>query len=552
MEERLRSQILRRLSDLGLTPPDEFLVEKPRDPAHGDWSTNVALALAKPLRRPPRAIAEELARGWEADPALPAEVSVAGPGFLNFRLQPDVYREALRELLRTPEAALRSDLGAGERVIVEFVSSNPTGPLHIGHGRNAAIGDAVAKLLDKAGWSVTREYYFNDAGQQMETLGRSLLARYIQLSKPEYPFPEDGYEGDYLVDIARRLREEHADELYDAHDPDAALAFMQRVAAQEMIESIRSDLALFDVRFDSWFNESRLYNEGKLDEALDRLRSRGAVYEREGAVWFRASDYGDTEDRVLIKSTGQPTYFLPDIAYHIDKHERGFARAVNVLGADHHGYVPRLQAAMRALDFDPEWLQCIVYQSVTLVEAGEAVRLSTRKARFVTLRELIEEVGADVARYFFLMRRAETHLNFDLDVARSESEENPVYYIQYGHARVASVFSKLREREEVEDLPQWLADAPLELLDHPREEELLRQLADFPGVAREAARAREPHRVAGFLERLAKDFHIWYHEVRILMDDEELARARLALARGVQLAIREGLGTLGISAPDAM
>ena len=555
MEDRLRALIRERLRRLGRPELGEILVERPRDPAHGDWSTNVALALAKTLRRPARAIAEELALGWEPDPELIEGVSVAGPGFLNFRLRAGFLTRELRELLRRPEAYLRSNAGAGRPVIVEFVSSNPTGPLHIGHGRNAALGDAIANLLEAAGWRVTREYYFNDAGRQMETLGRSLLARYVQLTQPEFPFPEGGYEGDYLVPIAQGLREEFGDALYDPREPEAAVGVMQKRAAELMIESIRRDLELFGVRFDGWFSESRLYEEGRLAAAIARLRERGAVYEREGAVWFRASEFGDAEDRVLVKSSGQPTYFLPDISYHMDKHGRGFAAAVNVWGADHHGYVPRLQAAMTALGYDPGWLQCIVYQAVTLFEGGEAVKLSTRKARFVTLRELVDEVGPDVARYFFLMRRADTHLNFDLDVARSESEENPVYYIQYAHARVASVFKKLRESAPGEvttaDLAA-LANARLERLEDPGEAEILKLLADFPGLVREAASAREPHRVAVFLERLAKEFHAWYHDVRILVEDAELTRARLGLARGVQLAVREGLGLLGIRAPEAM
>jgi arginyl-tRNA synthetase len=584
VDDRLRRRIEQRLSELGWPAPPEIVVERPRDPAHGDWSTSVALALAKSLRRPPRVVAEEFAAGWNPDPDLVAEVSVAGPGFVNFRLRPDFLNRSLRAILRGPDAYLRSDDGRGRPVNVEFVSSNPTGPLHIGHGRNAALGDAIANLLETTGWQVTREYYFNDAGRQMETLGRSLLARYVQLSDPSFPLPEDGYEGDYLIPIAEGLRERHGDTLYDPSVPDTAVAVMQRHATEVMIDSIREDLELFGVRFDTWFNESTLYQEGRLEAALEELRSRGAVYEREGAVWFRASAFGDTEDRVLIKSSGQPTYFLPDIAYHLDKRARGFQRAVDVLGADHHGYVPRMQAALAALGFEPGWLQCIVYQAVTLIEGGEAVKLSTRKARFVTLRELIEEVGPDVARYFFVMRRADTHLNFDLDVARSQSEENPVYYIQYAHARVASVFERLREAGgklarlaetapigSPDDLHAGLSDpppttvvpgepldvehleeAPLERLEHARETELLRILADFPALVRGAAEASEPHRVAALLERLAKEFHAWYHDVRILGQDAEVARARLALARGVQIAIRRGLGLLGIRAPDSM
>ena len=557
-QERLRDRIRERLDRLGWSAPDEILVERPRDPAHGDWSTNVALALARPLRRSPRDIADDLVRDWDADPELVAEVSVAGPGFVNFRLREDVFSGALRALLRDPRSFLRSSDGRGRRVIVEFVSSNPTGPLHVGHARNAALGDAVAHLLEAAGWSVTREYYFNDAGKQMETLGRSLLARYADLAGVKVPFPEGGYEGAYLVEIARGLHEEHGGSLVDPRDPDAALPEMQRRAAEVMVGSIRADLERFGVRFDRWFNESDLYASGRLEGALERLRARDAVYEHEGAVWFRASDWGDTEDRVLVKSTGQPTYFLPDIAYHIDKHDRGFDRAVNVWGADHHGYVPRLQAAMRALGYDPEWLHCIVYQAVTLVEGGEAVRQSTRRGVFVTLGELLDEVGADVARYVLLLRRADTHLAFDLAAAKAESEENPVYYVQYAHARVSSLCARaaesglLRGDGTLTRTAPAVAGAPLERLTEPGEQELLRLLADFPALVREAAAAREPHRVVAFLERLAHEFHGWYHDVRVLVEDDDLARARLALACGVGLAVREGLSLLGIRAPEAM
>ncbi|MFN2432207.1 MAG: arginine--tRNA ligase [Gemmatimonadota bacterium] len=555
MERRLRDVLRRRLEELGWDAPAEILVERPRDPAHGDWATNLALALARPLRRKPREIAEELVRGWDPDPALVSEVSVAGPGFVNFRVREDVHADALRRILLEPEAYLRSNEGAGRRVIVEFVSSNPTGPLHIGHGRNAALGDAVANLLESAGWGVTREYYYNDAGRQMETLGRSLLARYVQLSSPGSPFPEDGYEGEYLIELARGLRDDLGDGVVDPTRPEAALPILQVRATEAMTRSIEEDLALFGVRFDGWFRESRLYAEDRLEDALRRLRERAAVYEKDGAVWFRASAWGDPEDRVLVKSSGQPTYFLPDVAYHVDKHDRGFARAVNVWGADHHGYVPRMQAAMAALGYEPGWLHCIVYQAVTLLEHGQPVKISTRKARFVTLRELIEEVGADVTRYFLLMRRADTHLNFDMDVARAQSDENPVYYVQYAHARAASVFARLGERTGANGdppEPRELAEAELGRLSHPREAELLRLLTDFPALVREAAAALEPHRVAAFLERLAKEFHAWYHEVRILGEEPELSRARLALARGVQVAVRRGLALLGISAPESM
>jgi arginyl-tRNA synthetase len=551
MEDRLRERIAERLGRLGWPVPAEITVERPRDPTHGDWSTSVALALAKSLRRPPRALAEELAADWNPEPDLIAAVEVAGAGFVNFRLRPDFLARSLRAILRDPEGYLRSDDGRGRPVNVEFVSSNPTGPLHIGHGRNAALGDAIANLLEATGWSVTREYYFNDAGRQMETLGRSLLARYVQLTDPAFPLPEGAYEGDYLIPIAEELRDRHGGALYDPAAPEAGVAVMQQRATEVMIDSIRQDLARFGIEFDVWFNESSLYREGRLEQALGELRARGAVYEHEGAVWFRASAYGDSEDRVLIKSSGQPTYFLPDIAYHLDKRARGFARAVDVWGADHHGYVPRMQAALAALGYEPGWLQCIVYQAVTLFESGEAVKLSTRKARFVTLRELVDEVGADVARYFFLMRKADTHLNFDLDVARAQSEENPVYYVQYAHARVASVFQRLQETDGAPATVR-LEEARLERLDLLREIELLRMLADFPALVRGAAEAREPHRVTAFLERLAKEFHAWYHDVRILVEDAELTAARLALARGVQVAIRRGLSLLGIRAPDSM
>jgi arginyl-tRNA synthetase len=546
--EELRSRLVALCAERGW-PAGEVAVERPNDRSRGDWASPVALALARPLGRSPREIAAEFSAALSLDPERWEATEVAGPGFLNFRLARPYLQDGVRRILADPSGFLRSNRLTGRKVDVEFVSSNPTGPLHVGHARNAALGDGIASLLASQGAEVTREYYFNDAGRQMDILGASVHARYRQLSDPDFPFPEEGYQGEYIADLARELAVAREDALHDV-PLEECLAEFRAFAGERISAGIRADLERFRVTFDVWFNESTLYRDGRMEKTLEELRAIGAAYEKDGATWLRTTDYGDTEDRVLVKSTGLPTYLLPDLAYHRDKHERGFDQAIDVWGADHHSYAVRMQAGLRALGYPPDWLRTVIYQQISLIEDGEEVRLSTRRNRMVTLRELLDDVGVDVTRWFLLMRKGDTHMTFDLDLARRQSDENPVYYVQYAHARIAGVF----ERNERPDLDPALAGIPESLhpLDAERELELLRGLDDLPDVVADAADALEPHRLTDALEDLARRFHLWYHEHRILVEDEPLARARLALALATQNALREGLSLLGVSAPESM
>jgi arginyl-tRNA synthetase len=546
--EELRSRLVALCSERGW-PAGEIGVERPNDRSRGDWASPVALALARPLGRNPREIAAELCAALTLDPGRWEAPEVAGPGFLNFRLARPYLQDGVRRILTDAAGYLRSDRLAGRSIDVEFVSSNPTGPLHVGHARNAALGDGIAALLASQSAEVTREYYFNDAGRQMDILGASVHARYRQLRDPGFPFPEEGYQGEYISELAAEFAAERGDGLHDV-PLETSLPEFRAFAGDRISAGIRADLERFRVTFDVWFNESTLYRDGRMDRTLDELRAIGAAYEEDGATWLRTTDYGDTEDRVLVKSTGLPTYLLPDLAYHRDKHERGFDQAIDVWGADHHSYAVRMQAGLRALGYPPDWLRTVIYQQISLIEDGEEVRLSTRRNRMVTLRELLDDVGVDVTRWFLLMRKGDTHMTFDLDLARRQSDENPVYYVQYAHARIAGVF----ERNERPDLDPAQAGVPESLrpLEAERELELLRALDDLPDVVADAADALEPHRLTDALEVLARRFHLWYHEHRILVEDESLARARLALARATQSALREGLTLLGVSAPESM
>jgi arginyl-tRNA synthetase len=546
--EEFRATIRARLDELGW-PSEEIVVERPGDPEHGDWSSPIALALARPLKRSPREIAAELVDGLRLDPSRFRDVLVAGPGFINVRLAPRYLQGVVREILARSESYGGSDRLKGQQINVEFVSSNPTGPLHIGHARNAALGDAIASLLESQGASVTREYYFNDAGRQMDMLGASVHARYQQLEDPSFPFPEGGYRGEYIRDLAEAMRDEIGDRWLKKPIEECGSEFRE-FAGKHMNEAIRADLARFRVKFEVWFNESTLYSNDRLAATIADLRNAGAVYEDAGATWFRASEFGDAKDRVLVRRTGQPTYLLPDIAYHRDKHERGFDTAIDVWGADHHDYAVRMRAALSALGYPSDWLRPVIYQQISLLEDGQEVRLSTRSDRIVLLGDLIDDIGVDVTRYFLVMRKGDTHMVLDLDLARRQTEENPVYYVQYAHARISSVFERLEE-------PTWDPEASgmpetLDLLTAPTEIDLLRILDDYPDVIADAADALEPHRVTDYLESLARRFHLWYHGEHILVDNEPLARARLALARATQYVLRQGLGQLGVTAPKSM
>ena len=542
-------------------------IERPANPEHGDYASNIALQLSKRLRRNPRQIAEEIAKA--SAPALAATglfepLTVAGAGFLNIRVKPEAKLEVIRQVLEQGKDYGRVKTEKEESIQIEFVSANPTGPLHVGHGRGAAYGDSLAKLLEFAGARVTREFYVNDAGRQMDILALSVWLRYLQMRNMDVPFPEEGYRGDYVRDIAARLANENlagkADFSGVLPDADAEIDRLidlakttlgdgwkrvHRFALEAMLADQREDLAAFRVSFDHWSSEQALHDKGLIDKALRLLQARGHLFEQGGALWFRSSAFGDEKDRVVRRENGQYTYFASDIAYHLDKFERGFDRVIDVWGADHHGYVPRVKGALEAFGLDPGRLEIALVQFAVLYRNGEKVAMGKRSGEFVTLRELREEVGNDAARFFYVLRKSDQHLDFDLDLAKSESSDNPVYYVQYAHARVCSVFAQI----ERWDFPKNLS---LEPLKSDRELLLAQRLAEFPELILTAARERAPHSLAFYLRELAAEFHSYYNAERILVDDETLRSARLALSAAVRQTLANGLSLLGVSAPEKM
>jgi arginyl-tRNA synthetase len=569
MEAYLTDQIRAALALLP-DPPEGFDAaavavefQTPARPEHGDLATNVALQLARPLRRAPRQVAEQLAERLALDPARVAAVEIAGPGFLNLRFADAYLAAGLADLLAAGDAYGRSKDGAGQTAIVEFVSANPTGPLTVGHGRNAVLGDTLATLLDWTGYAVTREYYFNDAGRQMRVLGQSVRARYEALLDPAAPtktlddgtvvpasFPDGGYQGGYIIDIAQALVDAHGPALLDAPDETP----FKEAAQTAIFAEIDGTLRRMGVRMDSHFNEHTLYTSDAVWDAVRGLTERGLAYEKDGATWFRADpDAPDGRDVVLVKSTGEPTYRLPDIAYHLDKLSRpvdgraGFDLVLDVFGADHIDTYPDVVRGVRALGGPAERIDVVVYQFVTLVRSGLPVKMSTRKANYVTLDDLMDEVGEDVTRFFFLMRSPNTHLEFDLDLAREASEKNPVFYLQYAHARIASIIRKAAEAGLAHS-----PATPLAGLTHETEQALIKTLLLFPEEVRAAAAQRAPHRVATYLRDAATAFNQFYRDCRILGEAPEVGAARLALAEGTRLVLANGLTLLGVDAPDRM
>jgi len=521
-------------------------LERPRDAAHGDVATNLALTLAKALKQKPRAVAERLVAALELPQGLVRQIAVAGPGFINFFLAEAQLASVIAAVLAAGERYGRGDVAAGKPVNVEFVSANPTGPLHVGHGRQAALGDAIAALLEWTGWRVTREFYYNDGGVQIVNLARSVQARIGELRGQEATLPEGGYHGEYIREIAERYLAGHPE------DPEGTdLDAVRRFAVQQLREEQDRDLQALGVEFDVYFLESSLYATSKVEHTLRRLVAAGHTYEQDGALWLKTTDFGDDKDRVMRKRAekgGEYTYFLPDVAYHVDKWERGFSRAINVQGADHHSTVTRVRIGLQALDMGiptgyPEY---VLHQMVTVMKGGEEMRLSKRAGSYLTLRELVDEVGRDAVRYFFLMRRGDSHLVFDVDLAKSQTEENPVFYVQMAHARMSGIF-RVAGRAPDAVQPQG---ADVTRLDEPEELELMKELAEFPAIVAGAAQALEPHRLTGYLETLARLAHAWYHKYRVLGEPEEAAR--LVLAAAVRQVLGNGLRLLGISAPDRM
>ena len=552
MQSHLRDLLTRAIEKVSkggeLTLPElpPLLLEAPKQREFGDLATNVAMLWAKSAKKPPRMIAETILRNLEDPESILARAEIAGPGFLNFTFAPKFYFQRLREIAAGAHA--RIDLGHGEKVQVEFASVNPTGPLHVGHGRVAVIGDVLARLHQATGFQVEREYYVNDAGNQMENLALSIEARYRELFGETAPLPEGGYPGDYVKDVAAAIRREQGDK-YLRQDREAARVFFREYGGRALLDTIRDQLRGFGIVFDTFFSEKAMRERGEVAQAMEEMRARGLLYSQDGAEWYRSTQFGDDKDRTVIKSDGELTYFASDIAYHRNKFARNYRRLINVWGADHHGYVPRLKAAMQGLGYDPEILRVVLVQMVQLSRGGEPVRMGKRTGEFVSLEEVIEEVGSDAARFFFLMRKADSHLDFDLDLAKKQSSENPVFYVQYAHARVASILEQARKSGAATGEPRTAA---LERLDLAEEIELIRKMIQFNDVLEDSVRELEPHRLVFHLLDLAGEFHRYYNRHRVISDDIELTGARLLLVENVQKTVRRGLEILGIDAPMKM
>ena len=538
---------LQRVAAAGVLPPDavpEPSFERPRSREHGDWATNVALAAAKGHGKP-RDIAQAIVDALEPSD-LVAAVEVAGPGFLNFRLSPAWLHDVVRRAA-LGEGFGRSDEGAGVRVNVEFVSANPTGPVNVVSGRHAAVGDTIAALLEATGHEVTREYYFNDAGRQMLLFGASVAARYLQQLGREAELPEDGYKGEHVSSIAREIAAEVGDSLVDLERSELDQRVLD-LAWPRILEGVKESLARFGTRFDVWFSESTLHEKGEVTAAIDILCGKGLVEEREGALWFLSSRFGDDKDRVVIRSNGEPTYFAADLGYLVDKFNRGFDRLIYLWGADHHGTVPRFMAAVEALGFERSAVEVPLMQIVSLTRGGEAVKASKREGIYVALDELVDEVGVDAARYTFLTRSIDAPLEFDIDAVKKQAPENPVYYVQYAHARICSILRKAAS----EGVEPDVATAPLGRLQHPSEDELMRKLVSYEETIPDAARLRAPQRVTRYIEELASTFSAFYRDCKVVTENAELTAARLALCVATRAVVADGLGLLGVGAPERM
>ena len=579
----LLAQAVSRLKATDKIPQDtpvDILIERTRDQKHGDFASNLAMTLTKAARCKPRDLAELLIAELP-DSDLVDKVEIAGPGFINFYLGKAAYYATVNDILQQADKYGRSDLGQGKMVQVEFVSANPTGPLHVGHGRGAAYGATVADLLEAVGYKVHREYYVNDAGRQMDILAASVYLRYLDLCGEKINFPSNGYKGDYVWDIGASLHRKHADALrhpitsvfenVPADEPDGGdkethidgvIARIKTLLGDtpyrevfdaglnKILDNIRQDLKEFGVVYDEWFSERTLTETNAVQQAIDRLKASDKLYEKKGAWWFRSTDYGDEKDRVVVRDNGQTTYFASDIAYHMNKLERGYERVIDIWGADHHGYVPRVKAALQALGDDADKLDVLLVQFAILYRGGERMQMSTRSGEFVTLRELRNEVGNDAARFFYVMRKCEQHMDFDLDLAKSQSNDNPVYYIQYAHARVASVYRQLDEKSLQWDQAEGAAN--LKLLGEPHEQALMVNLSRYPEILTTAAINHEPHQIAHYLRDLANDFHTYYNAHQFLVEEPELRNARLNLIKATQQVLANGLNLLGVSAPDSM
>lgn len=557
----------------------DIQIEHTKDRSHGDFATNIAMLLAKPAKRSPRDIANDIVNHLPADDMV-EKVEIAGPGFINFYLSSKAFYQPVTAIHQHGGDYARSTLGAGKKVCLEFVSANPTGPLHVGHGRGAAYGACLANILDMIGYEVLREYYVNDAGRQMDILAASVWWRYLQAFDLDLVFPDNGYKGDYIIDIANGLREQYSDkflknlseitqdlpadesaggdkEVYIDAIIDRAKSLLEadyqiihQAALDDILADIKADLNEFGVEMDSWFYESQLVKDNMLSESIEQLKKSNHVYVKDGATWFNSASLGDEKDRVLVRANGQTTYFASDVAYHMNKFARGYDQLIDVLGADHHGYVARIKAVIQALGGDPKNFSVQLVQFAILYRGEERVQMSTRSGSFVTLRELREEVGNDAARFFYVMRKVEQHMDFDLNLAKSQSHDNPVYYIQYAHARISSILRQLDEKKMAFD--QTLGLASLSQLTESQELTLVTDLARYPQIIETAGMNREPHHIAHFLRDIANNFHSYYNAQQILVEDVSLRNARLTLITAVQRIIKHGLSLLGVSAPETM
>ena len=527
----------------------DIVIEKPAHEGHGDFATNIAMSMARSEKKAPKAIADILVRHLSSQDGIFDRIEVAGPGFINFHINNSFWQNTLKTIAAAGDAYGTSRVGAGKKVQVEFVSANPTGPLHIGHGRGAATGDAVASVLSAAGFDVYREYYINDAGNQMFTLGNSIYLRYLELFGRPIEFPENCYQGDYIKDIARDAIARYGDR-YIGSKEEEAVPFFSKFGGDIILKGIEDDLKDFGITFDNWYSEQTLFDTGKVGNALDMMKEKGLVYESEGALWFETTRFGDDKDRVVVRSNGATTYFASDIAYHYEKFGRGFDWVVDVWGADHHGYIPRLKGVVEGLDRDPEDLKIILVQLVSLMRNGVPVAMSTRSGEFVTLKEVADEVGRDAARFFFLMRRSDSQLDFDLELAKRQSTDNPVYYVQYAHARICSIFENAREKGI--ELPADTTGISLEKLATNEEMAIIKMLNTFPEIVAGSALNFEPHRITYFLQELAGQFHSFYNRNRVIGEDYELSVARLFLLKCTAQTLKNALTILGISAPERM
>lgn len=545
MNSYIYDLLQKALSGLEISELPEIQLESPKVAEHGDVSTNIAMLLAKPLRQNPRAIAQQLLDAMPLDPQVLEAIEIAGPGFINFRFAKEYVYQQLRAIIEEGSDFGKTTSRKGQRVQIEFVSANPTGPLTVGHGRNAVLGDTIARLLEWTGATVDREYYFNDAGRQMRVLGQSVQARYQQLLGQSIELPEGGYEGAYIIDIAQGIVDQYGKE-WEEKDWEA----FKKVAQEAIFTDISHTLERMNIHMDSFFNEFDLYENGDIEKVLAALKEKGLVYEADGATWFKTTDFGKEKDTVLVKSTGEPTYRLPDIAYHANKLDRGYDECVDVFGADHIATYPDVLSALQALGYDEQRIRVIVYQFVTLVKDGQPFKMSTRKANFVTLDELMDEVGSDVTRFFFLMRSPNTHLEFDIGQAKEAGEKNPVFYLQYAHARIHSILRKAAEEYGIP--PESPTLEQLKPLVHSSELTLMKTLFKLPKAIAGAADANEPHRLINYLNDVATDFTSFYHDCRIMGVEQECAQARVLLARQTARVLSNGLGILGIHAPEQM